>query len=510
MVRVLRADPYGIELWGYGDRPIDVLFDGRRVWSFWLERDTRRRRLPGRRSVWWPVPLQRYLDGHALVAIREHVADRTLFEREMHFGTGTGRIAVVGTTGNRLGIDKSGKMAPTFESRPDGAMTPLLDAIEAVLAALERAGVEPFLAYGTLLGAVREQDFLGHDSDADLGYVSRCEHPTDVARESFELERALRADGFHTYRYSGAAIRVDVVEADGVIRGLDVFGGFADAGRLYLMGEVGIDFDEAWIRPRTTAALAGRSFPVPAVPEKFLEAMYGAAWAVPDPAFHFETPAHTIAQLSGWFRGNTHNRRLWERFYSRTRNRAPRPEPSSLARRVHRQVPAGTRVLDVGAGRGSDALWLARHGMPVTAFDYVPRALRMATDQARDEGVALEARSLNLGELRSVLGEAARVVQQPGPRALLALNVADATNDRGRELLALFASMTLRGGGRLYAEVWTGGGRRPERLEPVDLDGLAALFAQRGAKIIRKVELPAKRRRKGRSHSIGRLVAQWD
>ena len=50
-------------------------------------------------------------------------------------------------------------------------------------AALEEAGVRPFLAYGTLLGAVRQGDFIGHDSDADLGYVSEHDHPVDaVAR----------------------------------------------------------------------------------------------------------------------------------------------------------------------------------------------------------------------------------------------------------------------------------------------------------------------------------------
>ena len=37
---VRRVDDDGIALWGFGDRAIDVLFDGRRVWSFWLERDT--------------------------------------------------------------------------------------------------------------------------------------------------------------------------------------------------------------------------------------------------------------------------------------------------------------------------------------------------------------------------------------------------------------------------------------------------------------------------------------
>ena len=37
---VRRVDDDGLALWGFGDRAIDVLFDGRRVWSFWLERDT--------------------------------------------------------------------------------------------------------------------------------------------------------------------------------------------------------------------------------------------------------------------------------------------------------------------------------------------------------------------------------------------------------------------------------------------------------------------------------------
>ena len=81
------------------------------------------------------------------------------------------------------------------------------------------------MAYGTLLGAVREKRFLGHDSDADLAYVSEFSNPCDVVRESFRLQRVIHERGFRTYRYSGAAFRVDVVEGDGVVRGLDVFGG---------------------------------------------------------------------------------------------------------------------------------------------------------------------------------------------------------------------------------------------------------------------------------------------
>ncbi len=49
-----------------------------------------------------------------------------------------------------------------------------------------------------------------------------------MVRESFRLQRAVQERGFHTYRYSGAAFRIDVKEGDGVVRGLDVFAGFID------------------------------------------------------------------------------------------------------------------------------------------------------------------------------------------------------------------------------------------------------------------------------------------
>ena len=56
--------------------------------------------------------------------------------------------------------------------------------MERILDALHEIGIEAFPAYGTLLGAVREGRLLGHDSDADLGYVSRRTVPVDVIRES--------------------------------------------------------------------------------------------------------------------------------------------------------------------------------------------------------------------------------------------------------------------------------------------------------------------------------------
>ena len=82
-----------------------------------------------------------------------------------------------------------------FDTRDAEHSEPLLDSTEQVLAALHEAGVDAFPAYGTLLGAIREQNFIGHDNDVDLGYVSRHTHPLDVIRESFRLQRILRERG---------------------------------------------------------------------------------------------------------------------------------------------------------------------------------------------------------------------------------------------------------------------------------------------------------------------------
>ncbi len=508
---VRRVDDDGIALWGLGDRAIDVLFDGRRVWSFWLQRDTDWT-VPGVWSIDWPAPLRKFLDGHARLTVTEHVSGRVLFDREMRFGSGDQRIEIVGRSGAPISLDKSGRISPTFDTRTADDVEPLLRAIRTVLDAISSAGIEAFLAYGTLLGAVREQRFLGHDSDADLAYVSSSGHPCDVVRESFRLQRVINELGFRTYRYSGAAFRVDVVEGDGAVRGLDVFAGFidesAEGSRLYLMGEIGADFRREWIYPLSTCTLEGHTFPAPAVPERWLEAAYGPSWAVPDPAFKFTTPDRTVRQLTGWFRGTSTNRAAWERAFSGARGKVPTGQPSQRARRVRDLLAEGGTVIDVGAGRGADSLWLARQGLRVHAYDYVPSATYAARDAALAEGRDLTVEMLNLDEWRSVFAEGARMSRIDGPKVMLARHVADATDRFGRESLARFASMSLRGGGRLYLDAWTRGGQVPDRLHGIDLDRVARSLTEQGARILVTEARPA---RPGSPRSSrGRLVAQWE
>lgn len=503
-LRVHAVDEHGVRVSRSRDRAVDVLFDGQRVWSFWVVRDTVGRGLSGRLAP-WPEPLTRYLDGRTRVQVRDPATGELHFDDEVAFGAADGRVRVANKQGFELGIDKSGRLVPTFETRDRADIAGLVAATQEVIAALRAAGADPFVAYGTLLGAVREGTVLGHDSDADIGYVSDRAVPVDVIRESFRLQREVDRLGYATIRYSGAAFKVRVVEADSFARGLDVFAGFFDEDRLYLMGEVGVPFRREWIHPLTTASLEGQEVPVPARPEKLLEAMYGPGWKTPDPAFRFTTPASTRTALNDWFRGLRPGFNHWQRHYALHKAPMPRRGPSALARAAARTAAqTGATVLDLGAGKGADALWLARRGVPVVAYDYVPHGLQAMAAAVRDEDLPLEVRQLNLTELRSTLGEGARLARIPGPRIVLAQHLLDATTPVGKQSLVRLCSMAFRDGGTLLAQFFEVPPEHSEWGRRVEVPELLDQLEQAGAKDVKVTW-----HRRERRGDVCRIVGEW-
>lgn len=496
---------------------LDVAFDGRRIYSFWLHRDGTRSDGGLGGATWlvpWPGSLHRFLEGTTRLTLTVHETQQVVFDEEVALGGSTSRIAVVNAAGQPLSLDKSLRLVQTFDSRSEENVRPLLDAIDHVLRGLQDAGLEPFLAYGTLLGAVRNGHLIGHDSDADLGYVSKHEHPADAIRESFRVQRALTDAGYTITRYSALAFKVDVVESDGVVRGLDVFGGFMRDGHLHLMGEIRTPFKRSWVTPLGTATLEGRSFPVPADTDRFLTATYGRSWRVPDPAFHFATPRSTHRRFDGWFRGIRVRRPLWDRVYSK--RPGPSATPSDLARWVAEREDPATPVVDLGCGTGTDALWLARRGTPVTGLDFVRRGFERAEEQAVTEGLDARFLECNLLELRSTLATAALVGVEPGPRVVMARHLVDHVNARARKHAWAAARMMLHDGGRLYVEflVQRGDGRlaRQQRARVRKPGAVARELKALGATIVEReaVRLPGTSRDGGAPAKICRMVATWE
>ncbi len=459
-MRCVGIDDRGITLQGERDLPVDVLFDDRRVLSFWWQRDSER---SGDDYVFsWPQPLRRFLDGTTEMSLVDHVSGDPLYSGTVRLGGGEGRIRVEDAHGNPMGLDKSMRLSRLFDSRSSEHLMPLLDSIGTVLEAVEEAGLQPFLAYGTLLGAVRDRAFIGHDSDADIGYVSRHRHPFDAVLESFRVQRRLLAMGYEIHRYSGLAFKVTVRESDGQPRGLDVFGGFMLEDHLYLMGEVGHPFRQEWIEPRSRVTLEGREFPAPAVPERLLEVMYGEGWRVPDPAYKFETPLSAQRRLNGWFRGTRVGLDArWKRFHRRPDD-DPSVGPTGFAEWVHEREPGMATAVDIGCGNGADVLWLAGQGVNSWGLDHFPRAFRSADRNATRQDLPARFEWTSLSQLRSVLATGALLSREPGPRVAMARHVADNTDDPGRDHLLRLAKMVVRDSGRLYLQV------RTNRLGPAD------------------------------------------
>jgi SAM-dependent methyltransferase len=357
---------------------------------------------------------------------------------------------------------------------------------------------------------VREGKLIGHDSDADLGYVSEKTHPADVVLESFRIQRALADMGYPITRYSGAAFKVDVKEGDGSVRGLDVFGGFMMNDHLYLMGEIGTPFKREWIFPLGTTTLEGRTLPAPANTDEFLTATYGPSWRVPDPAYVFETPESTHRRLNGWFRGTRVNRERWDRTYSAHNLCAVDLTASRFAHAVARREEGAPLIVDIGCGTGADALFYARRGTRVIGLDYVVRASARAAEEAYQDSLPVEFRHLNLCELRSVLAESARIAHEPGPKVVTARHVIETTDRTGRLHLWRAARMMTAGGGRLHLEFLVHRGADDDFHKKLHLRPMKAAAVQReledlGATVLsRKVRTDDPNGRR-----ICRMVVAW-
>ena len=506
---VHHVDSTGLHLGGHRERLVDVAFDGRRIWSFWLRRDGEP--TEDGTVVRWPKPLRPFLDGVTELTLTDPGSGSVLFAETVQLGESGDRIEVVNAAGRPLSLDKSLKLVETFDTRDATQVEPLLDAIDEVLGALRKAGLDAFLAYGTALGAIRDGGLIGHDSDADLGYVSAYDHPVDVIRESFRVQRALTDMGYRVTRYSAIALKVHVLESDGLDRGLDVFGGFMREGTLYLMGEIAVPFRREWIYPLGTASLEGREFPVPANADKFLTATYGPRWRVPDPAYKFTTPASTIELFNGWFRGMRTGRAGWHGYHKRTAHHTS--SVSAVARQVAERHPDLATYVDIGCGRGTDVAWFADRGVHAVGLDFQPYAYEAEAERRADDP-RVTFQLFNLLELRHVLAVPAWIARMPGPRAVGCVHVIERLGRRGRLNMLRASRMMLAGtDGTLHLQFLSekgrdGYARRTGARKPLDPAIVLAEVEESGGRVLEDVRTRVST--DTGSSQVCRLIIDWN
>ncbi len=241
----------------------------------------------------------------------------------------------------------------------------------------EHFGYDAFVIYGSLLGAVREGGFIGHDIDFDAAYVSRHSDPAAVAAEMGKVALRLIDDGFEVESLR-SALHIHA-KSDPAIR-IDLFHLFFDSG-----GVLSFPFGVAGtreVRVEEWTGLEPRPFAsaqvlAPVCAEAVVEAIYGPTWREPQPGFSWTLDKRTraeaaLAPIDGL------RRVYWANRHARSGTTGPSPFFAAIDARA--DTPAV--VIDVGCGDGRDALAFGQAGRAVLGLDRCAVGLRRAQERA--------------------------------------------------------------------------------------------------------------------------------
>lgn len=165
-----------------------------------------------------------------------------------------------------------------------------VESLKTLIDDLDELNAKPCLAYGTLLGAVRDNQFIAHDDDVDI--IIGLPTPNLTKEQALEEHERIAAQ-LDSQKYiinratkSGANLNLHVyVIKTGVLIDLFPYWVNDDQALLHMekMNIRGIPADI--LDGRSSIRLYDQEFPIPEHSEAFLAQRYGDGWATPD-KFH--------------------------------------------------------------------------------------------------------------------------------------------------------------------------------------------------------------------------------
>jgi lipopolysaccharide cholinephosphotransferase len=139
----------------------------------------------------------------------------------------------------------------------------------------DRYNIPFFFIFGTLLGAIREGDFITYDNDVDLGAL--WEYRDRILLASKELELL----GFIT-DYSVSPFDINYIKDNEKIEIWLFQKDDINRTRVYDPSRcVNIKYQESFIEKLEDITFKGLSFKVPSNPKEFLRVTYGDSWTTP-------------------------------------------------------------------------------------------------------------------------------------------------------------------------------------------------------------------------------------
>ncbi|PCJ26892.1 MAG: hypothetical protein COA96_04490 [SAR86 cluster bacterium] len=147
-------------------------------------------------------------------------------------------------------------------------------------------GIQLYLTWGTLLGAIRQNDFINYDNDVDLAYLSKKELDFEILEEHEYIVAVLEEHNFSVRRNSKGQIHVRVMpeteSGKGAAFNLDIWTTWARGGKYYHYPDIKGELESKEVLPLVPHTFHDESFLVPTGFGQVLSAFYGENWLKPD------------------------------------------------------------------------------------------------------------------------------------------------------------------------------------------------------------------------------------
>lgn len=162
--------------------------------------------------------------------------------------------------------------------------------------ALNEAGIFYWLDYGTLLGAIREHDFIKHDEDIDIGvkYEDYKKVPDAMAAKGIKMFAQSFVNGqkgvIQRYIYKGITFDVyfyEIFEEENLMICYSFYR--VEQTKRERESVVGVEKFEVPYYGFTKYSFKEREFNIPGEVDTYLKVLYGENYMTPDPSFSVDS-----------------------------------------------------------------------------------------------------------------------------------------------------------------------------------------------------------------------------
>jgi len=185
-------------------------------------------------------------------------------------------------------VSKKGQLHKALDESPEwgGAVVAFYTRARDVFRSL--FGYDLYIAYGTLLGHVRNNGVIPGDDDFDAAYLSKESDPAQVGAELASIVRQLKAAG-EAADFSAKRVFIKWKDRRSGVS-IDIFPSWTSGDDYYLTFGVGAPIAKEMSAGFEEVTFLGAPALMPIAAETLLRNTYGDNWRIPDPLFQWVEP----------------------------------------------------------------------------------------------------------------------------------------------------------------------------------------------------------------------------